>query len=215
MKRAPHEPDDELSAAEAERLLLRKLEDEKESPHEALRELAVYYRTTRQSNKALACFRQLTAIARDVEEKAQCLLNMGQVMESRRDYREAARYYKEGLALEPRDSVVSYFLNNNLGFSLNTLGDLVTGEIYCRKAIDIDPERHNAHKNLGIALSGQGWYREAAECFVVATQHRPSDSRAFSLLTELLETSPELKAEFGDVARLCAEAVEQARVRIH
>ena len=213
MKRAPRELDDQPSPAE--QLLLDRLESEKEAPQEALWELALFYKKTRQFDKALAHFGQMRELARNLEEEAACLLKLGQIMEGMRDYRQAARYYEEAEALEPRDGIVSYYINNNLGFSLNTLGDFVTGEIHCRKAIEIDPDLPNAHKNLGIALSGQGRYREAAECLVEATQQWPEDSRAFNLLTELLQDHPELEVEFGDVARLCREAVEQARVRIH
>ena len=138
---------------------------------------------------------------------------MGQFMENAGDYPAAVRYYKKALALKPTDRFVRYFINNNLGFSLNTLGDFAEGEIYCRKAIEIDPGRPNGHKNLGIALAGQGCYPEAAECFIAATQENALDSRAFNLLTELLENHPELEVEFGDVARLCGEAIKQAKAR--
>ena len=213
MKRAQPEPGAELTAAEAERFLLQKLEEEKESPRDALWQLAKFYRITEQYKKALVYLRKLVALVPDVEAKAHCVLNMGQFMESARDYPAAVRYYRKALALKPTDIVVRYFINNNLGFSLNTLGDFAEGEIYCRKAIEIDPGRPNGHKNLGIALAGQGCYREAAECFIAATQANALDSRAFNLLTELLENHPELEVEFGDVARLCGEAIKQARAR--
>ena len=139
MKRAPLEPGTELSAAEAERVLLDKLEDEKESPHDALRQLAEFYAATGQYDKAIVHFRRLMAVVRDVEEKARCVLNMGQVMERAGDYSAAVRYYKKALALKSTDKFVRYFINNNLGFSLNTLGDFDEGEIYCRKAIELTP----------------------------------------------------------------------------
>ena len=72
MKRAPLEPGTELSAAEAERVLLDKLEDEKESPRDALRQLAEFYAATEQYNKALVYLRRLMAVVRDVEAKAHC-----------------------------------------------------------------------------------------------------------------------------------------------
>ena len=212
MSRAPLEPGTELSAGEFERVLLDKLEDEKESPHDALRQLAELYKAMGQYDTAIVYFGRLKAVVRDVEEKARCVLNMGQVMECAGDYSAAVRYYEEALALKPTNRLVRYFIHNNLGFSLNTLGDVSRGEIYCRKAIEIDPERPNGHKNLGIALSGQWCYEEAAECFIAATQVNALDSRAFDLLTELLETHPELEVEFGDVARRCGEAIKQARV---
>ena len=42
------------------------------------------------------------------------------------------------------------------------LGHFAEGEKFCRAAIEINPSRPNGHKNLGIALAGQGQYREAA-----------------------------------------------------
>ena len=51
--------------------------------------------------------------------------------------------------------------------------------------------------------------------FIAATQEYALDGRAFDLLTGLLETHPDLEDEFGDVARLCGEAIEQARTRTH
>jgi len=213
MKRAPLEPGMEMTAAHAERYLLHKLEEEKESPHDALWQLAQLYKITEQYKKAVVYLRKLAALVPDVGAKADCFLKMGAFMESARDYRAAVRYYRKALALKPTEVFVSYFVNNNLGFSLNVLGDYAEGEIYCRKAIEIDPGRPNGHKNLGIALAGQGWYREAAECFIAATEQDVLDSRAFDLLTQLLESHPELEAEFGDVARFCAEAIRQVRAR--
>ena len=211
MKRAQPELGAELTAAEAERFLLQNLEEEKESPRQALWQLAMFYKDTEQYKKALVYLGKLVALAPDVEANAIYVLNMGACMECAGDYSAAVRYYKEALALKPTGSVVRYFINNNLGFSLNTFGDFAEGEIYCRKAIEIDHGRPNGHKNLGIALAGQGCYQEAAECFVAATQVDALDSRAFNLLTQLLESHPDLEIEFGDVARLCGEAIKQAR----
>jgi tetratricopeptide (TPR) repeat protein len=103
-----------------------------------------------------------------------------------------------------------YFINNNLGFSLNTLGQFAQGEIYCRKAIEVNASRPNAHKNLGIALAGQGEHREAARSFVAATQANAADARAFRLLQDLLRQHPELEYEFEAVAESCQKAVEVA-----
>jgi tetratricopeptide (TPR) repeat protein len=91
----------------------------------------------------------------DPEQRAECVLTMGQVVEQVGDYRAAVQYYREALALEPTHAFTWYFINNNLGLSLNTLGHFAEGERYCRKAIEIHPHRPNAHKNLGIALAGQ------------------------------------------------------------
>ena len=50
------------------------------------------------------------------------------------------------------------------------------------RPFEIDPSRPNAHKNLGISLAGQSQYREAAQCFVTATQVNAADPRALRLL---------------------------------
>jgi len=71
----------------------------------------------------------------DLERKANCVLAMGATMEQVQDFEAAVRYYKEALALEPVRTPTWYFINNNLGFSLNTLGHFSEGEIYCHKAI--------------------------------------------------------------------------------
>jgi len=136
------------------------------------------------------------------------------MMEAVQDYEAAVRYYKEAFALEPVQADVWYFINNNLGFSLNTLGRFAEGEKYCRKALEVDPSRHNAHKNLGIALAGQGAYAEAAKCFVRATQANAADPRASHLLRGLLRDHPELEFGFGDAAESCQKAVQSVGKKV-
>lgn len=204
----------ELSNEEAEKLLLKKLEESKADPTPALWNLAQFYKVSKQHEKALERLRQLMARLPDPEEKAACVLTMGQAMEQVSDYPAAVRYYKEALALEPTRTFTWYFINNNLGFSLNTLGQFAEGESYCRKALEIDPARPNAFKNLGIALAGQGSYQEAARCFVGATQANASDARAFRLLQDLLKQHPELEFEFQGAAECCQKAVEVAAGKV-
>ena len=200
----------ELSNAEAEKMLLKRLEEAKADPNEALWNLAQFYKLSRQHEKALERLRQLMERLPNPEKKAECILTMGQAMEQVGDYPAAVRYYKEALALEPTHTFTWYFINNNLGFSLNTLGRFSEGELYCRKARELDPSRPNAHKNLGISLAGQGQYQEAARCFVAATQANAADGRAFRLLQELLKQHPELEFEFQGALECCQKAVEVA-----
>ena len=212
--RPPEGPLIEMSAAEMEKTLLKRVEDEKERPTEALWQLARFYQQSKQIEKGLTCLRQILAEMGDPEKKAGCVLAMGQMMESANDYESAVRYYKEALALEPVQTAAWYFINNNLGFSLNTLGQFTEGETYCRRAIEIDPNRPNAYKNLGIALSGQGQYREAAKCFVTATQVNASDPRALRLLKDLVRDHPELAYEFEEVGEICEKATEFAEQKM-
>jgi tetratricopeptide (TPR) repeat protein len=191
-----------------EKILLTNLDEANADPVAALWQLAQFYKVNKQHEKALARLRQLIQLLPDLEDKAECVFTMGQAMEQVADYRAAVAYYKEALALEPTGSFTWYFINNNLGFSLNTLGDFAEGEIYCRRAIDIDGKRPNAFKNLGIALAGQCQYQDAARAFVNATQVNAADSRAFRLLETLLKDHPELEYDFQDDLDCCRAATE-------
>jgi tetratricopeptide (TPR) repeat protein len=208
LPRPPEGPLVELSAEEAEKVLLKRLEVEKTHPTEALWQLARFYQRSKQIEKGLECLRRVMAGMPDAEEKAGCALGMGQMMESAGDYQAAVRYYKEAFALEPLQTDVWYFINNNLGYSLNQLGRFAEGEQYCRKAIEVNPNRPNAFKNLGIALDGQGDFRGAAKCFIAATQANAADARAFHLLQDLLQRHPELEYEFQEAADCCRRAIE-------
>jgi tetratricopeptide (TPR) repeat protein len=204
----------EVSSLEMEKMLLKQLEDAVKEPRQALWQLAQFYKQTRQTDKALVRLRQLIHMLPDAEERAKCVLSMGQAMEQKADFASAASFYKEALALEPMNPWTWYFINNNLGFSLNTLDRFDDAELYCRKAIETDPNRPNAHRNLGQSLEGQGLFREAAQCYVAATQVNAADGRAYHLLQELLDEHPELVFEFEDVAASCQRAVETAARKV-
>jgi len=59
--------------------------------------------------------------------------------EQARDYDAAIGFYREALAREPVQTPTWYFIQNNLGYCLVTQGKPAEAEIYCRKAIEIDP----------------------------------------------------------------------------
>jgi tetratricopeptide (TPR) repeat protein len=206
----PEGPLVELSSDEIEKMLLKRLAESSADPTQALWNLAQFYKVSKQHEKALERLRQLIDRLPDPEHKAECVLTMGQAMEQVGDYAAAVRYYREALALEPTHTSTWYFINNNLGFCLNTLGRFSDGEVYCRKALEIDPNRPNAHKNLGIALAGVGSYEDAARCFIAATQANAADPRAFGLLQDLLKQHPELEFEFQEALDCCQKAVELA-----
>ena len=209
----PTGPVVELTLEESQKLLLQKLAEAREDPVPALWQLAHFYKIAKQREKALERLRQLMQLLPDPEQKAECVLTMGQAMEQVGDYVAAVRYYKEALGLEPTKTFTWYFINNNLGFSLNTLGQFTEGEVYCRKAIEIDPNRPNGYKNLGLSLVGQRQHREAAEAFVKSTQANAADARALRHLQDLLKQHPELEYEFGEAAEFCQKAVEVAEAK--
>jgi tetratricopeptide (TPR) repeat protein len=214
LPRPPVGPLVEVSSQEMEKILLKQLEDAVDEPRQALWQLAQFYKQTRQTDKALVRLRQLIQMLPDAEDRAKCVLTMGQAMEQKADFAAAAGFYKEALALEPMNTWTWYFINNNLAFSLNALGRFADSEPYCRKAILTDPNRPNAHRNLGQSLTGQGQFREAALCYVAATQVNAADGRAYHLLQELLDDHPELEFEFEGAAAACQQAVEAAARKV-
>jgi len=144
-------------------------------------------------------------------QKAECFLRMGGAMEEMKDYPAALAAYVRAFELPPERNDTWYFLNNNRGYCLNQAGRSEEAELYCRAAIKLEPERHNAHKNLGISLAQQGRYAEAAECCIRATRLCPSDARALSFLDDLFKGHKELIEEVPDfLAQLheCHELVQ-------
>ena len=198
-----------LSFEEMERLLQKNLSEAKENPEDALWELARFYSHAKQHERALDYLRKVMDLHPDLEHKAGCVLAMGQTMEQVGDYESAVRYYREAFGFEPVNTGTWYLINNNLGYSLNTLNKFEEGERFCRAAIEIDRQRPNAFKNLGIALQGQQRFAEAARCFIEATQADASDPRSLKLLEELLAQHPELELE-ADL-ECCRKAVSVAR----
>ena len=158
------------------------------------------------------------ALEPDLEQKAAYVLAMGGTAEKQQDFETAVRFYREALAMETLRNGVWYFIHNNLGYSLNMLGQFGEGERFCRVAIKINSSRPNGHKNLGIALAGQGDHREAAKCYVTATKANSGDARSLGLLRDLLQRRPELEYEFGpelvrseEAAKFAALATQWAR----
>src|SRR5437879_10194727 len=90
------------------------------------------------------------------------------MMEHKGNYRVALECYARAFSLDPVQNDVWYFLHNNLAYCLNLFGRFEEAELYCRQAITINGERHNAHKNLAIALEGQAKYAESARALCVA-----------------------------------------------
>jgi tetratricopeptide (TPR) repeat protein len=126
--------------------------------------------------------------------KAYCLLSIGQLQERQEDYVSAIDWYRKAFRLPPGADSTWYLLHNNLGYCLNRLGLHLEAEQMCRKALAIDPARHNAHKNLGIALEGQGCCAQAAREYLAAVKLCPEDPRSLRLLRRLAAAHPEIFA---------------------
>lgn len=70
----------------------------------------------------------------------------------------------------------------------------------------IDPYRHNAHKNLGVALEGRGRFNETAQSHLAAAELCPADPRALGLLVDLLDKHPEIEANDPNLLQRIASA---------
>ena len=199
-----------LSLEESERRLLNQLQDQNQDHKPTWSQLAMLYGDAGYYDRALGCLRELMALEPELERKAACVLAMGANAEKQQNFQAAVRFYREALAMEPTHNDVWYFIHNNLGYSLNMLGQFHDGEKFCRTAIDINPARPNGHKNLGIALHGEGRHAEAAQCFITATKVNSGDARSLGLLRDLILQDGELEFEFGPELVRCEQAVSFA-----
>jgi Flp pilus assembly protein TadD len=168
-------------------------------------QLARFYSFVGRHEEATACVtRLMEAWTEDPGKQAAGYLALGQLLEQREQYAEAEAAYARGLAVEPLEGEVAYFLHNNRGYCLNMLGRHAEAERLCRSAIGIDPHRHNAHKNLGLALAAQGQFAHAGHALLEADQRCPADSRARRHLADLLTAHPEILLQDEGLAVECA-----------
>jgi tetratricopeptide (TPR) repeat protein len=139
---------------------------------------------------------------------------MGQAQERSGDCKAALETYARAFELPQERNIVWYFLNNNRGYCLSLDGRYQEAEMHCRAAIEIARERPNAHKNLGLALQGQGRYSEAARSFILATMACPEDARALGHLEDLIAAHGEILKHEPDLLELRQKCHEMAqRVR--
>lgn len=139
-------------------------------------------------------------------------LAVGRLLERQEHYAEAEASYAQGLAIGPAVRETGYYLHNNRGYCLNLLGRHDEAESHCRQAIALDPARHNAHKNLGLALAGQGRLAEAAQALLEADLRCPTDPRARQHLRDLVRDYPELLEADPTLTAACRErAIVPAR----
>ena len=172
---------------------------------DAVWQLTRFYSMVGRQEEATSCVTRLLAGMPDPEKRAAVYLALGQLLEQQRRYAEAAAAYATGLEGRPARGKVIYFLHNNRGYCLNQLGQHAEAENYCRAAIAIDPARHNAHKNLGLALAGQGRLVEAAHCRLEADRRCPEDARARRHLAEILAENLEILETDSALAGACRE----------
>jgi tetratricopeptide (TPR) repeat protein len=205
-----------LTFDEIEERCLKQLQEKEGKCVQSLVNLAKLYSQAKRHDDAFHCVERLIAFSDDPEEHGAYYLALGGFMEKIGDYQWAVGFYCQALALEPCRNTTWYFIHNNLGYSLNQLADYDGAIPYLRRAIEIDPRRPNAYKNLGLAFEAKGNFEEAAELFVAATRANASDSRSLAHLENLISSHPELEIDLPDLpTRLeaCREAVKIARAQ--
>jgi hypothetical protein len=181
---------------------------------DALNHLLQHYQLHGREDLARAKLQELIENCRNLEGRALLYVYKGQSYERTKEWEPAIDSYCAALALEPCDTWTSYFTHNNLAYCLSVLGRHAEAEPLCRLAIAVDPGRPNAHKNLGIALGGQGDGVGAARAWVEATRANAADGRALELLEQLVVQQPHVLEELPGLSVWldeCRRAVALAR----
>ena len=195
-------PDDELISIEDVEKIFQCLVSESDSTDHIKEYLIILAQESRRRGCARATcgyLEKALSLTEAPGERAEFLLAIGQMLEGSDDYATALEAYTRAFELPQEQNTVWYFLNNNRAYCLNKESRHIEAETHCRVAIAINRERHNAHKNLGVALHGQGRYVEAARSFASANRLWPADGRALALLKSLLLAHPEVLEEAPDL----------------
>jgi tetratricopeptide (TPR) repeat protein len=185
----------DITPNEAEMLLQSRLKETQDHFEDAIWELIGFYSSTGRQDLSRRYLFLLMELTEDPEKRALYWLTLGQIMEEIQDFEKAIDCYKQGYRMEPTSSWVGYFLNNNLGYSMVQIGLFEEAEPYLRAAIEIDPKRHNAYKNLGLSLQGQRKYSEAVNFYLESIRTNPFDPRALKHLEALVDEHPELTTQ--------------------
>lgn len=213
----PQIPEGEaLTFEEIEARFLKQLQENDGKCVQSLINLAKVYSQTGRHDEAFRCIERLIALSDDPEKHAAYYLALGAFMEKTGDFQGAVRFYRQAFGLEPCRTETWYFIHNNLGYSLNQLGEHDDAISYLRHAIEIDPVRPNAFKNLGLAMEAKGRFAEAAGLFIAATQANAADPRSLTHLEHLIASHPELETNLPDLRdrlEACREEVNIARAQ--
>ena len=175
------------------------LEKAVEDDETNLLELAYFYSCTDREHISQKYLERLNAKTDDPEKHALYYMKMGANIERLENYQSAIYFYSQAFSLKPENILTWYLINNNLGYCLNQFGRFAEAEGYCRSAIRIDSQHHNAYKNLGVTLSGLGQYAEAARKFIKALHTEAADPRALRHLEQLFTEHPNVAVEIPDI----------------
>lgn len=201
-----------LTADEAEVLLQSRLNEKRSEFEDAVWQLARFYSSTKRQQLAEKYISLLITLTDDPERQASYWLALGQTMEQVDNFNAAIEYYKHAFSMEPTQSDTWYFINNNPGYSLLQVGRFEAAEPYSRAAIEIDPAKYNAHKNLGLSLQGQAKYADAAISYLQSIRANSADPRALNHLEALLAEQPAVLSEVPELRDLLNKSREAVTI---
>lgn len=84
-------------------------------------------------------------------------VNLGQLLHSRGNFREAEGHYRNALVIDPEDAIAAF----NLGVVLEDQMRPKEAEVAYRRAITSDPSFADPHHNLGLLYESRGRLRDA------------------------------------------------------
>lgn len=178
----------------------------------ALYNLSTFYSQCGRLEDAEECILKLLTLKENPSDTAVHLLQLGQIAERRNDYELAIHHYQRGLEVGPTIQFAEYFLRNNLGYSLLRMRRYKEAKPLLETAIQINPDRANAYKNLGFSFWGLGNHVEAAKCFIEATCADAGDRRALKHLEKLYSVHPKISEsipDFDSLLTACRQAVKE------
>ncbi|MFH0909871.1 MAG: tetratricopeptide repeat protein [bacterium] len=106
---------------------------------------------------------------------------LGLDLKHRGQYGEAAAHFEQARELNPYDTTGLI----NLGVMSGQTGDLPAAERLLREAIQLRPDKADAHWNLAIALAEQGRYDEAGEQILATLKADPYHPQAAELKRQM------------------------------
>lgn len=175
------------------------------STTDGLWELIETYKEAGRPDKIKECVNEILAGAPDHETAARCHHTLGCLFEQEWEFQAAVSHYRKAASFKPENRSLAYWIHNNLGYSLNIVKQFTEAAAECRQAIEIDPTRSNAFKNLGLALTGMGQFTEAVRSYFRATKANAADPRSLALLEQLVHDHPDLLNEIDDIQGILEE----------